>query len=349
MSGARPSVPEVPLVSVIIPTHERREPLRRALASLARQSVPGEQYEVVVSVDRSEDGTRDMLASSAVPYELRVTDARHPGRAAACNAALEFARGDVIVILDDDMQVVPEFVSRHARHHPPGSRNCVLGAVPISRSSSSPLVVRYMQAKFAEHLAKLAESGHTYVPRDFYTGNASLRAEVLRSLGGFNSAFTAYGNEDVELFVRLRESGVDIQFDATALAWQEYGTDLRGLAGDTLAKGATAVKLARIHPTVFKDLRLAAPQEHSRPWLIARAVLLSCTRRFPGLSKAIFGLATACERAGFWRSPSFYRAVLDYGFWAGVDAELDHSRDQGELVKLATNLHRGPIDLLLHG
>jgi glycosyltransferase involved in cell wall biosynthesis len=46
-----------PSVSVVIPTHRRRQALHRALLALADQSAGPGSFEVVVSVDGSEDGT----------------------------------------------------------------------------------------------------------------------------------------------------------------------------------------------------------------------------------------------------------------------------------------------------
>jgi GT2 family glycosyltransferase len=338
-----------PLVSVIIPTHQRREPLRRALLALSRQSVTAESYEVLVSVDGSSDGTEALLATLQVPYELRVASGPRRGRAAACNAALALARAEVVVILDDDMQVVPQFLERHRSHHPPGSRLCVLGAVPIALEDSSPLAARYVARKFNRHLAALAAPDHRFMPRDFYSGNASLRTEALREVGGFDDSFAVYGNEDVDLSLRLQARGLTLRYDAEALAHQEYGKDLLALAGDTLHKGTTTVFLARAHPEVFGALRLAAPRESSRPWLVLRSLLLALTRRAADVPGICFRLAAVAERLGLWRQPLFYRAVLDYAFWAGVEAELGQSTDYSELQRLADELHRGPIDLLLHG
>lgn len=338
-----------PAISVIIPTHQRREPLRRALHSLSRQSLPADSYEVAVAVDGSTDGTEEMLAELDTPYALRVACGPRRGRAAACNAGLELARGEIVVILDDDMQVVPEFLERHRDHHPPGSRLCVLGAVPISVEDSSPLAARYVARKFNSHLAALAAPGHSFMPRDFYSGNASLRAETLRAVGGFDDSFTVYGNEDVDLSLRLQAQGLELRYDPQALAHQEYGKDLPALARDTVHKGTTTVLLARAHPDVFHALRLAAPLENSRPWLVARAPLLALTRRRAAVTGVLFRFAALFERFGLWRQPLFYRAVLDYAFWAGVDAELGQSTNYGELQRLAGELHRGPIDLLLHG
>ncbi|HET9591882.1 MAG TPA: glycosyltransferase [Solirubrobacterales bacterium] len=338
-----------PIVSVLIPTHQRRAALRAALESLRRQSAAPESYEVVVATDACSDGTQEMVDGLAVPYALRRVEPRGRGRAAAVNAALAAARGEIAIVLDDDMRVVPEFVERHRAHHPAGSRRCVLGAVPVELGPGSTHAARYVKAKFDLHLSRLSDPAHLALPRSFFTGNASLRAEVLREVGGFDESFGIYGNEDVELSLRLRKAGVEIDYDPEARALQEYGKDLGGLQRDTLAKGETTVLLARSHPEVFGDLRLAAPEEASRPWLAVRALLLWLTRRLPGTTSAVFALCSLLERAGLWRFPLFYRPVLDYAFWAGVDAALRESTDEGDLSNLSRELRRGPIDLLLHG
>jgi glycosyltransferase involved in cell wall biosynthesis len=338
-----------PQVSVVIPTHQRRDGLRRALDSLARQSTAAGAYEVIVAADACADGTAEMLAAYRSPYELRMVLPVGRGRAAACNAAVAQARGEVLIVLDDDMQVVEGFVESHRRHHPGGSRRCVLGAVPVELGANSTRAAHYVKQKFDLHLSRLGDREHLELPRSFYTGNASLRTEVMREVGGFDEAFGVYGNEDVELALRLRGVGVRLDYDPEALARQEYDKDLLGLQRDTLAKGRTTVILARGHPEVFGSLRLATPRESSRPWLALRSLLLAATRWRAGVSKPVFALAALLERVGLWRQPLFYRAALDYAFWAGAEAELGESSDDGELAELAVDLRRGPIDLLLHG
>jgi GT2 family glycosyltransferase len=339
---------EAPEVSVLIPTHQRRQALRAALESLARQSVDPGAYEVVVATDACSDGTKEMVDALAVPYALRRVEPQGRGRSAAVNTALAAARGEVAIVLDDDMRVVPEFVERHRSHHPAGSRRCVLGAVPVELEEGSTLAARYVKAKFDRHLARLSDPDHLALPRSFFTGNASLRVEVLGEVGGFDESFGIYGNEDVELSLRLRGAGVELGYDPAAKAFQEYGKDLKGLQRDTLAKGRTTVLLARSHPEFFGDLRLADPDDASRPWLAVRALLLWLTRRLPATAAVAFALFSLLERAGLWRFPLFYRPVLDYAFWAGVDAALRESDDGGELSNLSRELKRGPIDLLLH-
>jgi len=334
--------------SVVIPTHQRREALRRALRALCEQTAAPDSYEVIVSVDGSTDGSEEMVAGFETPYDLRFTAGPNRGRAAACNAAIELARGEVLIVLDDDMKPEPVFVERHLSHHPPGSQLCVMGAVPIELDGSSPHAARYVRDKFNAHLTQLAAPGHEFVPRDFYSGNASLRTEAMRAAGGFNESFTVYGNEDIDLSLRLQANGVGLGYDPLALAHQEYDKGLTALYDDTSAKGHTAVHLARTHPEVFPMLRLALPWDGSRPWLATRAALLWLTRRLAATLPLARRAAELLERLGFWRQPLFYRAVLDYAFWAGVDAELRESTPEGELKGLARDLRRGPIDLLLH-
>jgi GT2 family glycosyltransferase len=337
-----------PAVSVLIPTHQRREALRRLLLSLAEQSAPAESYEVVVSIDGSSDGSAEMVASLDVPYPLTATAGPARGRAAAVNSALALARGEVLVILDDDMRAGEGFVERHRSRHPSGSRLCIVGAAPIELDDASPRAAGWARDKFNEHLVRLARPGHEFTARDFYSGNASLRAETMREAGGFSESFAVYGNEDVDLSLRLRALEVEILYDPEALAIQSYDKDLRSLAADTIQKGQTATILARTHPDSFAELKLANPWDGSRPWLAKRSVLLRLTRRLPSVLRATIAAAVILERAGLWRSSLFYRAMLDYAFWAGVDAELRESTTEGDLERLAHELRRGPIDLLLH-
>src|SRR6476469_1033369 len=89
-------VAEQPSLSVVVPTHDRREPLRRALEALAGQSAVLVSFEVVVAADACGDGTAEMLAGLQTPYVLRSVVPAVRGRAAACNAAVAVAEGQVL-------------------------------------------------------------------------------------------------------------------------------------------------------------------------------------------------------------------------------------------------------------
>jgi len=319
------------VISVVIPTVGRRDSVLRALDALARQDIPPEEFEVIVSVDGPDDDTIQALESYRAPYALHVVTGPRRGRAAACNAAIERATGDVLVILDDDMEPAPGCLRNHRSHHESDAKVCVMGGVPIRAGRHSPSATRYIAWKFDRHLAKLAQPGHEFALRDFYSGNTSLQREVLVSAGGYDAAYTLYGNEDLELSLRLRAAGVLLVYDGDALAHQHYEKDLRGLVRDTVEKGKTAVLLARSHPDAFDQLQLARYDETWPAWRVVRGLLL----RWRGVSAAVLLGARLIERTPAAR-PLFYVLLLDYFYWVGVQAEL------------AADLRHGPIRLLLH-
>ncbi|MFH1879124.1 MAG: glycosyltransferase family 2 protein [Candidatus Omnitrophota bacterium] len=95
-----------PLVSIIIPTHNRHELLTRALRSVFAQTF--EDYELIIIDDGSSDATRaciDKLADGRIIY-IRHEKCR--GGAAARNTGIRQARGKYISFLDDDDEWLPE-------------------------------------------------------------------------------------------------------------------------------------------------------------------------------------------------------------------------------------------------
>jgi GT2 family glycosyltransferase len=335
-------------ISVVVPTYRRRDSVVRALTALAHQDLPAGEFDVVVSVDGSDDGTKEAIAAFHAPYELQVVDGPRRGRAAACNAALEIASGEVIVILDDDMEPAPECLRRHRQHHAPGTKVCVMGAVPIRVDHDAPHAAQFMAWKFGVHLEKLALPQHVFALRDFYSGNTSIRRDVLLDVGPFDETFTVYGNEDLELSLRLRAANVHLLYDGDALACQHYEKNLAGLARDTFEKGTTAVLLARSHPSVFGELQLANFRSHSPAWRALRTALLGATRVYGGVAVAVLAVARAVEHIRIARRPMFYILLLDYFYWLGVQSVLREGPAPGPLAQLAADLRHGPIRLLLH-
>src|SRR5581483_5725622 len=268
-------------ISVVIPTYQRCVSLRRSLEALARQSLPPSDYEVIVPIDGSTDGTQEMIERFRAAYRLRSVWQPNQGRAAARNAGVRLAEGRLIVFLDDDMEPVPGFLRAHQAAHPPGSRRAVVGPVPIADDRSAPPVVQYRRAGIEAHLNRLAQPGYRLGFRDVYTGNLSLRRDVLQEVGGLDESFRLYGHEDYELALRLMKAGVELAYCPQAVAHQHYDKDLAGLARDCVARGHTAVLFARKHPEIAASLKLATYGEGSRKWRLTRALMLGISGWIP--------------------------------------------------------------------
>jgi len=305
-------------VSIVIPTYRRRASVQRALEALISQTVSPGDYEVVVSIDGSEDGTREMVAAFSAPYDLRALWQPNKGRAAACNAGIRAARGELIVLLDDDMEAHPGFVAGHRQAHSAGSRLGVIGAAPVPLDTSASPVRTYVGSKFNHHLEVLAQPNYVLKLRDFYSGNFSIRRSLLLEVGCFDEDFRMYGNEDLELSLRLLRAGVRFAYSAEAMATQHYTKSFADLARDTIAKGRTAVLLVHKHPETVRDLKLSAYADASRPWRLLRRTLLWCSSHWTGTARLVmwagewFG-----QRRPRWL-PVFYALALDYCYWLGA-------------------------------
>ena len=98
----------VPLVSVIIPTYNRADLVRQALASVKAQTY--RDFEIVVVDDGGTDGTCEVLSAWR---EIRVLrHARRRGVSAARNTGIAAARGQWLAFLDSDDLWLPDKLAR---------------------------------------------------------------------------------------------------------------------------------------------------------------------------------------------------------------------------------------------
>lgn len=320
-----------PEVSVVIPTFRRPELVLRAVRSLVAQTLAPERFEVLVAIDGREPATREALEMLGTPFVLRVLEGPKGARATACNRGVAAARGRLVVILDDDMEPAPECLEAHVRFHAaaPGPR-CAVGAAPIRTSPTAPPLQRFVADLFARRLAHLAEPGRRFAVRDFYSGHCSLPRQALRDAGGFDEEFTAYGNEDYELSVRLAAAGVEIAFLADAVAYQTWDKSLARFARDNLERGRTAVLLATKHPDALPQLTLSRYDAVSPRWRAVRRMLLAATRRVPAVPRLVLAAVRLRERLGGSRPDGWYAFTLDYLYWAGAEsAGWDPRRGRG--------------------
>ena len=97
---------KTPLVSVIIPTHNRAPLLERALASVAGQSY--KNYEVIVVDDGSIDETAQILERWLGKINLKSLRQTQQGVSAARNRGVQASRGEWLAFLDSDDEWLPE-------------------------------------------------------------------------------------------------------------------------------------------------------------------------------------------------------------------------------------------------
>lgn len=172
-----------PLASIVTPTRNRSAFLARTLTSYTQQRERG--FEVVIADDGSEDDTREVARSFASELDLRYIRRAPVGIAAARNAAIRSARGDVVIFADDDRVAGPSFVADHLAAHATGDRRLAVGRqrglfAEWSRDAAySRDAIAALRARHPGLAAQLDE------PRAELVTPAALRADLAGTLAAF--------------------------------------------------------------------------------------------------------------------------------------------------------------------
>jgi len=209
-----------PRISAVICTFGRETLLASAIASLARQTLPCTDYEIVVVDNASRDGTPALLATmSAKIANLRPIDEPVLGVARARNTGARAARAPLIAYLDDDAQADAGWLEAAlAAFAEAPEVGCIGGPVRPRWPESRP---RWLSAPLLSYLA-IVDLGATRRPLaagEWLAGtNAVFRKTALAAVGGFCEALGRRGRsllsgEDVEIVASLMAAGWPVVYD----------------------------------------------------------------------------------------------------------------------------------------
>ncbi len=216
-------------LSVVIPSHNRPDLLRACLASVTAYAP--QQTEVLVVDDGSPQGS-----VSAAAAEFRtVTVVRLPrrrGYAAAANAGIAAAAGEIVEVLNDDTEVTPGWADRAVAWF----NDPRVGAVaPLvlrpGAAPDRPVVVsagdRYYVGGIAGKRGHRQRLTAEYLrPRRVFGASGSsafLRRQALLEVGAFPNSFTAYF-EDVDLAFRLHWAGYEVQYEPASRVYHHVSS-----------------------------------------------------------------------------------------------------------------------------
>lgn len=234
-------------ISVVVPTFNRREIVKRCLSTLFAQTLAPSRFEIIVVVDGSSDGTAEALRELKAPCEFRVIEQQNLGLAGARNKGYRAAAANLVLFLDDDMLADPDLVAAHLASHRQCSRIVAFGAIYLSSDSPPCLAAECFNREIgAFYLERKRNPQREWQMADCVFGNASLARELLEQAGGFDAAFRM--REDLELGIRLFGSGVQARYIEGAIAYQYIEKSAADLVRDAEAFAVADVMFARKHP-----------------------------------------------------------------------------------------------------
>lgn len=188
-----------PFLSVIIPAYNASQFLARLFLSLQKSRF--KQIEVIVGDDASHDQVTAATLHKSFP-DVRLTVVRlthNKGPAAARNAAVKRARGQVLVFLDADVTCYPDTLTNIAKKFREDPDLIALTGVWDKHQHTSDFFPQFKAMRDWSYWTNERDrDGYYYL---FSTRIAAIRRDVFTRLGGFNEAFRQM--EDVELTYRI--------------------------------------------------------------------------------------------------------------------------------------------------
>jgi glycosyltransferase involved in cell wall biosynthesis len=224
------------------------------LHSLFDQNFPQAQYEIIVVVDGSVDGTIEMVMSLKAPCTFKVRQQPNRGQAAARNLGWKAAAGDLILFLDDDMLCDRSLVEHHIAAHSASKPVVIIGLTLLAAESPPSILTPGLYNFQGQTKTKPA------FPIDIMVcSNTSLRRSLLELADGFDERFRWF--EDMDLGVRLQTLGVPFQFEPRAVARHLFVKSPETSVKNQYWCGRNSVLLGRTHPSL-RPFTLLTPLEN---------------------------------------------------------------------------------------
>ncbi|HOO77092.1 MAG TPA: glycosyltransferase [bacterium] len=306
-----------PRVTVVTPIYNNARMISDCLESLLPQDYP--DYEVIVVDDGSTDGTAEEVRK----HPVRLIVNRHLGISAARNAAIRAAEGEIIVLVDSDLKVPKDLLSRLVE--------------PLTADPRRGVVMAWWDISNPDNLvASLIYRGYEYFTRgldepNFFWGYCfAIKKEVLDRAGFFDENLPLV--EDVDYAYRVVALGYTIKILREVKVWHYFRdslgkhlsrhfktarhkflyvrrtgryTDQRGTGAEyakIVVHSALVLSLATLPwtPWIFCVLLAAALGSHLRMtvWSMSKGLKFALMLPFEFLTKMawVFGIA----QGGFW-------------------------------------------------
>ncbi len=243
-------------MTVVVPTHNRKDKLLACLDALARQSILPQEFEVIVVDDGSTDGTTGGGAGSPLSFRTAVLPAGECGSRARAQPGHRAApAGELVLFIGDDIiadeRLLEEHLLAHAGMPEPGA--AVLGHIDWPQGMTPNAVMDYVcgDAHAAVRVLgypEAASAGSPVLLHQQHLAQATVSRRRRRRRHPLRPELPA---------CRVRRLGVRVQADAAGLAHpvrrearasHDHWMDLDTFADREFGAGEMAVVFYRKHP-----------------------------------------------------------------------------------------------------
>lgn len=216
-----------PFVTIMVPAHNEASVISQTVENILQLDYSN--YELIVIDDRSDDNTAEVIKELEQKHpqvKAFIRDKKaFPGKSAVLNDAMQFAKGEAILVFDADARVDSDFLTKLIPNLEPKD----VGAVQARKVISNRDVNFLTRCQDNE----MTLDSHFQIGRDAVKGAVELRGngelikrEALEDIGGWNN-YTLV--DDLDMSTRLHINGWDVRFCPEAQVREEGVVYLRPL------------------------------------------------------------------------------------------------------------------------
>ena len=225
-SDRKNNIDDSVFVSIVVAARNEGKRIDRCLDSLEAQCYRKDRYEIIVVDNGSEDDT----AARAANHKVQVVSEKIPGPAAARNAGIDAARGEIIAFIDADAVAESGWLSELLNGREDSEIGCFVGE--IAPMQPAGFIAQYVHDRKMICQQVLLSS----TPSVAAAGNIAYRKSVFETVGSFDQTFRT--GEDGDLFRRMTLSGsFQVRYNPGALVMHAHPATLGALAKRSFGEG----------------------------------------------------------------------------------------------------------------
>lgn len=262
-------------LSVIIPFGGRQQALQATLDSLAAQSLPASQFELVIVCDGEALAVPD---TAHLPFKAVILRQANAGPGAARNHGVRKSAGELLLFLDGDIVASRDLLSIHVaqQQRAPALLN---GAVEPWRAIEPSYYDKLVDWPLGEGRRQYGHGDRFSIPfYDSITQNLSLPRQLYDEIGGFDEQFRGY--EDVEFAYRSVQAGYEVALLPNAVGYHNHSRTLDGRLKRAHFYATYEAALRDKHPQLADDVPAWVTKAPLQPADGAHLLRQKLTQRF---------------------------------------------------------------------
>lgn len=208
-------------ISIIIPNYNGAHLLQKTIncAYTALQTSNIQNYELIIADDASTDNSV-LFIKQHYPQVILIENKQNKGFASNTNSAIAQATKNLILILNSDVYLQPNYFTTLLPYFNNPTTFGVMGKITNDTQTKVQDTAKYPAYTFANIVAtKNYETTDNISLYSFYLSgaNALVCRKKLQILQGFNAIFDPYYSEDVDLGIKAWRCNYKLYYEPTAV------------------------------------------------------------------------------------------------------------------------------------